>query len=189
MKKTVFEIVPCDLIIQQQLGMLYNMRKIVWEKWRCPYGGDSVEAEWPGAFGTPETDELVSAVQDGERRYPFEEYEFDEEDIEKGQEELKRREVMEGKEKKMGMLSTPMGIVPVNEFTSAHSLFNFWTMHTNFRINRTILRIIDNTDGVESFDYFTPYRWRIAIGKTFNSVEVKERVAKNLNAKSVKLNE
>ena len=161
------------------------VRQIIWEKWRDPYGKDSVEAEWPGAWGTPKTDALVKAVQeddDDDNHHPFEEHEFEEEDVRKGREEIMRRKVMEPTEIKMGMLTTPMGIIPVNEFTSAYKLFNFWTLHTNFRITRNILRTINNTDGVESFDYYTPYRWRVAIGRAFNSALVKDRLSKNLNA-------
>lgn len=68
----------------------------------------------------------------------------------------------------------PHGIIPINEANCPSSLFNFWMGHSNFRITEEIADIVDWTDGIESFDIFTPYRFRIGIGKLFNEDIVKK---------------
>ena len=68
-------------------------------------------------------------------------------------------------------------------------VFNFWNMHTTFRIGKAEMAVIDNTDGVETFDFFTEYRCRIGIGKAFDTAKVKERVMKNLEATPIEIKE
>ena len=80
-------------------------------------------------------------------------------------------------------LITPMGIIPIVENTNPFKIFDFWICHTNFKITQDIAKTIDETDGVEVFDIFTPYRFRIAIGRAFASGPVKEDIMKRLNAK------
>lgn len=156
-------------------------RQIGWEKWRDPWGSDANESEWPGAWGTFETDELLRAAQKGEE---VDGEDFDDNDIDYTNDEMERQYV-EKKQVKVGIMNTPMGIIPMTEHTTAGNIFNFWTAHTNFRITTDIIETIDNTEGVESFDLFTPYRWRIAIGKAFNSCRVKDRLMKNLRAQPI----
>lgn len=71
------------------------------------------------------------------------------------------------KQKQIRVIATPMGIVPINEHTASGKIFNFWVGHTNFNITKFIAQIIEETDGVESLDIFTRYRFRISIGKAF----------------------
>jgi hypothetical protein len=73
-----------------------------------------------------------------------------------------------------------MGIVPINEYTASSKIFNFWTGHTNFSITPNIANIIESVDGVETLDIFTRYRFRIAIGKIFNSGEVMNKVSSSI---------
>lgn len=159
-----------------------SIREIAWEKWRDPYGSDSQEAEWPGAWGTCSTDEIVQQALEGSL---IDRDDYNDEELEDANEELERQQRSRQKQVKVAIMSTPMGIIPITEHTSAGRIFNFWTAHTNFRITQDIIEAIDNTDGIESFDLFTPYRWRIAIGKAFQSVTVKERLMKNLSAKPI----
>lgn len=72
------------------------------------------------------------------------------------------------------MMATPMGLVPspMPDFTT----FNFWIGHTNFIITNTIGELINRTRGVETLDIFTPYRFRIAVGKAFNENHVRKNV-------------
>lgn len=75
------------------------------------------------------------------------------------------------------VMATPMGIIPITENTSSSKIFNFWMGHTNFSITHRIAEIIEETNGVETLDVFTRYRFRIAIGKAFTD----SGVMKNIN--------
>jgi hypothetical protein len=72
----------------------------------------------------------------------------------------------------LGAIMTPMGIVPIHESNLPGAIFNFWMGHTNFRINEQEKDVIMNVAGVESIDVFTPYRFRISIGKAFHQKDV-----------------
>jgi len=160
-------------------------RQIGWEKWRDPYGSDIMDTEWPGAFGTFETDELIRKAANGQLPKDIEEI-MEEEEVwnDEIEDELEESPI-DIKQVKMGIMATPMGIIPITEHTAAGQVFNFWTAHTNFRMTQNILNIVDQTDGIESVDLFTPYRWRIAIGKVFDSSTVKNDVMRNLQAKPI----
>jgi hypothetical protein len=68
-----------------------------------------------------------------------------------------------------------MGIIPINENTASGKIFNFWLGHTNFDITKKIFDIIEKTEGVETLDIFTRYRFRISVGKAFtDSVVMKD---------------
>tara|TARA_R110000824_G_C14905709_1_gene645942 strand:- start:9 stop:491 length:483 start_codon:yes stop_codon:yes gene_type:complete len=71
---------------------------------------------------------------------------------------------------------TPFGILPLTEQSLASSHFKFWVGHTNFKIPKSFHNIIANVKGVEAFDIFTPYRFRIAIGKLFQDRNVMAQV-------------
>lgn len=77
---------------------------------------------------------------------------------------------------KCNLITTPFGIIPVNENTASTEIFNFWTGHSNFPITTTIEQIIEEVDGVETLNVFTKYRFRIAIGKAFNDSEVMRNI-------------
>lgn len=139
-------------------------RRIHWEKWVDPFGQNTKDMEWPGAFGSFQQEEVLKKKQ---REY----YGYDEE-----------TEEMVKPIGPVGILSTPFGVIPITEHTNPAKIFNFWTMHTNFKLTRSIEKIIDDTPGIESVDIFTQYRCRIAIGKAFRTDEVKNALQENLNA-------
>jgi hypothetical protein len=154
------------------------LRQIAWEKWVDPYGENMEADEWPGAFGNFETDKEIERIQRIERG---------EEDEDEWNEDYFEPKYSGGlpvhkKPAPMKILTTPMGIIPITEWSAPSRVFNFWIGHSNFRMTEEIQDIIDNTDGVESLDIFTPYRFRIAVGKAFNSILVKKDVMKRLNA-------
>lgn len=70
-------------------------------------------------------------------------------------------------QKPIKVISTPMGIIPINDDTASGKIFNFWLGHTNFNITAKIAHLIESIDGVEALNIFTRYRFRIAIGKAF----------------------
>jgi hypothetical protein len=65
-----------------------------------------------------------------------------------------------------------MGILPYNSANICLKNFNLWIGHTNFSISASIANIIESTDGVETLDVFTRYRFRIGIGKVFSDSSV-----------------
>lgn len=69
--------------------------------------------------------------------------------------------------KQIKVIATPMGIIPMNENTSSGKIFNFWLGHTNFNLTKGVCSVIESTDGVETLDIFTRYRFRISVGKAF----------------------
>lgn len=120
--------------------------KIIWEKWKDPFGGD------------PE-DDLLSQEDTDDNEYD------DEED--------KVKDVLKGaKEVKCKIIITPFGAIPYTENTASSKIFNFWTGHANFSITKNIAEIIEDTDGVETLDIFTRYRFRISVGKAFQDSTV-----------------
>lgn len=79
---------------------------------------------------------------------------------------------------KYPIVITPMGILPYNEKTACDTVFNFWLGHTNFSISKSISDLLEETEGVETLDIFTRYRFRIGIGKAFKD----SKVMRNINS-------
>lgn len=82
--------------------------------------------------------------------------------------------------KPLKAIATPMGLIPYTENTASSKIFNFWVGHTNFSISPKIADIIESIDGVETFDLFTRYRFRIGIGKAFDSPKVMKHINDNV---------
>tara|TARA_R110002020_G_scaffold46539_21_gene132407 strand:- start:2023 stop:2505 length:483 start_codon:yes stop_codon:yes gene_type:complete len=83
--------------------------------------------------------------------------------------------------KPLQTIMTPFGVMPVGESTLASAKFKFWTGHTNFKLQKLHLDIIDNDcEGVESVDILTPLRFRISIGKLFRDRDVMFEVREKL---------
>ena len=123
--------------------------KIIWEKWVDPYLPENVEASWPDYI----------------------------EDFENAESE-KNTEEEDVKRHPMYAISSPMGIIPYNEYSAPSKIFNFWVGHTNFNITVPVFNIIEQTEGIEILDIFTRYRFRIAIGKNFKDRDVMNTINK-----------
>ncbi len=102
--------------------------------------------------------------QDSESEAQWSDYQEPEEDDEES-EEIQSTE-------KMFVISSPMGIIPYNEYSAPSKIFNFWVGHANFDITENIAKIVEQSRGVEILDIFTRYRFRIAIGKGFQDRDV-----------------
>lgn len=165
------------MIGKKKIEEVKETRQIGWEKWVDPYGDSLEEEAWPGAFGTFETDEIIERMERIENGESPSEWNEDSYKLLEGKQQVVKKQL-----KPMKILATPFGIMPLTEWTVPSKIFNFWVAHTNFRMTQEIQDIIDTTDGVETLDIFTPYRWRIGIGKAFQSRIVKERIMQNLNA-------
>jgi hypothetical protein len=127
---------------------------IKWEKWMDPFGND---------------EELL----------------LDKENIHNEEENYDGDSAIENADQfshriKIKVMATPMGIIPINEHTASGKIFNFWVGHTNFNITKNIAQIIEETDGVETLDIFTRYRFRISVGKAF----VDSVVMRDINTRS-----
>lgn len=132
---------------------------IKWQKWRDPFGGDLEENEMP----------LIDSDD-------IEDNDDDDDDDEYG-EGVATDKFQKGfnnliKNKSIQVISTPMGIVPINEYSQPGKLFKFWTGHTSFNITEGVVEIIDKIDGVESLDVFSRYRMRVGVGFAFSDGEI-----------------
>lgn len=140
---------------------------IVWQKWTDPFGSDDNE------------DESMDQMLDPE----FYDEEHPETDSDAADWSDKKKENYDNKFIKTNhvrVLATPMGIIPFNENTASSKIFNFWVGHTNFNLSKKVVQIIEETDGVETLDIFTRYRFRIAIGKVFKDADVMKNINDNV---------
>lgn len=121
---------------------------IVWQKWFDPFGHDDLPIE----------DSLEKNDDDTEE---YEEH---------------KDNTIPIKDASLRAIITPMGLIPYTENTASSKIFNFWVGHTNFNLSKKISDLIETSDGVETLDVFTRYRFRIAIGKVFDDAQVMKNI-------------
>jgi len=121
---------------------------VYWEKWTDAYQ-EEIESD-------AERDSL-KPTEDEQNLDPFS---FEEEDS----------EPMHFSEIKT--IFTPFGILPLTEHSLASNHFKFWVGHTNFKIPANFYNLIATVKGVEAVDIFSPYRFRIAVGRLFQDRDV-----------------
>lgn len=140
-------------------GQPMQNNTIIWQKWVDPFGRDD--------------DGLVEE---------FSNYIDDEQEEPDEEEKQQFNELVSNQKIKYGVkvIATPMGIIPVNDNTSSGKIFNFWIGHTNFDITKSIADTIEKTDGVESLDIYTRYRFRISVGKAFDDSFVMRHINKKV---------
>lgn len=135
---------------------------IIWQKWFDPFGLDDnfeIDNEAFEEFGN------------------FYSENNDPEGIDNSTQNLLEEHLENNKFKgKVKVIATPMGIIPLNDNTASNKIFNFWLGHTNFDITHNIGRVIEQTNGVETLDIFTRYRFRVAIGKAFDDSIVMRQI-------------
>lgn len=136
--------------------------KIIWQKWLDPFGNESDDTEYDPYTGN----------------YYEEEHYDNTEEEEENEDEILKRNLLKNKQVKV--IATPMGIIPMNENTMSGKIFNFWMGHTNFNITKKVADIIEQTDGVETLDIFTRYRFRIGVGKAFDDSSVMRTINKRV---------
>jgi hypothetical protein len=141
-----------------------NNFSIIWQKWSDPFGLDDnieIQNDTFEEFGNfIEESELEDLTESGDLT------------------PLKIEDYLDSKKfkGKIKVIATPMGMIPLNDNTASNKIFNFWVGHTNFDITHHIGRIIELTDGVETLDIFTRYRFRIAVGKAFDDSIVMRQI-------------
>ena len=79
-------------------------------------------------------------------------------------------------DKKQFVMHTPLGLIPHKIRKGAKNALNFWICHTNFDIDNEVYITIKNVHGVEILSLFTPYSFRICIGKMFDEKEVMRNI-------------
>lgn len=140
--------------------------QIIWEKWRDPYGYDDIL-------------DLEQSIKSGEDIGDFATDDDDSQELSSttNPENNIANQLIK---QKIPFMFTPMGVIPYTENTAAGYIFNFWTGHTNFNLSKKICDIIEETDGIETLDIFTRYRFRIGIGKCFIDSSVMRKINKNI---------
>ncbi len=126
---------------------------IIWQKWFDPFGEDDSESK-------PSKNLLYD----------------DNDDDEKEEDNFDNANHLYSK-KPLRAIATPMGLIPYTENTASSKIFNFWVGHSNFDLSAGVVNIIEDTEGTETLDVFSRYRFRIAIGKAFDDA----KVMKNIN--------
>lgn len=70
----------------------------------------------------------------------------------------------------------PQGVIPLRESNLPGRLFNFWMGHADFPLSRPVVNTIKRVPGVETLDVFTPYRFRLGVGKAFDDKKVRKDI-------------
>jgi hypothetical protein len=138
---------------------------IIWQKWADPFGED---------------DHLDHIIDSLESEMVDDYSNFIDEDSQAQTEEPTEKKAIVNSHKNIRVMATPMGIIPVTENTASGKIFNFWTGHTNFNITRKIVSLIEETEGVETLDIFTRYRFRMSVGKAFDDSSVMRNINNNV---------
>ena len=147
--------------------------KIYFEKWFDPYSTDDLE-KMNYVDTNNEEEELRELHGDG----------F----VDQLEEIIGDEPVFDSKPIKIIM--TPMGVVPIYEHSLSSKTFKFFSGHTDFPITKRVAKTIEDTNGVEILDFFTNYRFRVGIGKAFQSrlvlKSIQDRVYKKLKEGGIK---
>lgn len=136
---------------------------IIWQKWVDPFGEDEFP-EMPSDLSS----ELDPEFYDDEHGEDFPES------------TQPKHPIINTLKKNIKVIATPMGIIPVTDNTASGKIFNFWMGHSNFNITKKVVSLIEETDGVETLDVFTRYRFRIGVGKAFNDSDVMRSINDNV---------
>lgn len=78
------------------------------------------------------------------------------------------------------VLVSPLGAITVLTPRAIEELMNFWIGNTNFKLSVPLCKIIEGTDGVESFEVISPYRMRVAFAQLFKPGTVIHAISNNI---------
>lgn len=136
--------------------------KIAWEYWIDPYG-DNIDLLNP-----------ISEEQELEN--------FDANEYERIGDLKEKQNNQQGlfTKKPYKLAITQIGVIPFYEHSLPSRIFKFWVGHTNFNISPKVAKTIEDTNGVETLDIFTRYRFRVGIAKIFDSKEVRKDIERNI---------
>lgn len=123
-------------------------RKIVWEHWQDPFLPILEESE---RLKKQQEDSYDDGYEIKENIYP---------------------QIMS----RTPIAMTNWGYFPITDINRPGNIMDFWLGHTNFDITNDLYDAIESVRGVEAVEIQTRYRFRIAIGKMFNSAKTKKRI-------------
>lgn len=84
------------------------------------------------------------------------------------------------------IMLSPYGPIPLNSTSNPTNFFNWWVAHTNFPLSTEDLDGINDILGVETFDVFSGYKFRIGIAAMFDDSVIRENVGKYLKGRHKK---
>lgn len=147
-----------------------NDNIIIWQKWIDPFGrdrdvNDGFDDDGIYFYDDDKHDDILDPIDDN-----------DNSTTEVMNKYIQEKSIKHG----IRVIATPMGIIPVNDNTLSGKIFNFWMGHTNFDITKKVAETIEKTEGVESLDIYTRYRFRISVGKAFEDSIVMRNINKNV---------
>lgn len=131
-----------------------SKKKFRWEKWIDPLNGNMDEVEWPGA--QPDADE--------EGEYPIDLLDITDSDMAVIRPSWDDEPIHAVTPIKVA--HTKLGMLTLTEYAMASSQFNFYNLHTNFKIGHEEACVIEDAVGVETIEIVSPYRVRIGFPKT-----------------------
>lgn len=70
------------------------------------------------------------------------------------------------------VVATPIGMISHKISAKSSGDLNFWVGNTDFDLNGLHIGVINNVPGVEMFTLWTPYKFRICVGKAFRTKKV-----------------
>ncbi len=117
-------------------------------------------------------------------REPTDGYDFQEEPelkyYDSDLEELEYQTSFKESKAEIGIISTPMGLLPLTEHSLASKFFNFWVVHTNFAVTVQMILQVADIDGIEDIMPITKHRFRISVGRMFKLHDVVDKINKLL---------
>lgn len=134
-------------------------KKIMWEKWIDPFCSNLSEFY-------PES--IINDIPEEDKEPNF----LKEEDSLMKSIPLSAGDLISSN-KKHKLIFTPLGIFPMMDHHYVANNFNLWVGSTNFDITEDIALMIEKIEGVETLEIYTRYRFRMCVGKCFDSLDVK----------------
>jgi hypothetical protein len=78
------------------------------------------------------------------------------------------------------LLMTPIGPFKVDDTLNPFRHFEFWIGYANFNLSPKIVKVLEQTPGVEILNVITRYSFVIGVGKMFNFRDVRTTIEKDL---------
>lgn len=75
---------------------------------------------------------------------------------------------------------TPFGHTTVKANSESKMSFKMYIGHTNFDLTREVLEVIKDVDGVEILEIFSPYQFRVSIGRNFLTRKVLREITRSV---------
>lgn len=82
--------------------------------------------------------------------------------------------------KKIAFSQSIIGMGASPELMNINKNFKLWTIYTKVPFTHKLISILTQLPGIESLDFFTPYRARVGIGPLFKDREVLFSIKQNI---------